>query len=262
MATQSSPFKVSPNPNLLYTTPAILGSLEKIRFMIAERQGLALMLGDNGMGKSSVLRFLESEFSADGYTTGMLSQTEFPSPYSLLKAICAQFEVDPRRSQVAQHAALEQWLIEQFQAGKTVLLFVDEGQRLTAELLEVIRALLNFETYEDKLLQIVIAGTLELRDRILAKRNKALKSRIFAPCMLNPLTRDETEAMIAFRCQRAGVEMPFDAAGCDRIYAASAGVPRTALIVCAHAWNLAKRLGYRRVPADLIDAATEETTVA
>ena len=65
--------------------------------------------------------------------------------------------------------SLGQYLIGEFKAGRTVILFIDEGQRLTAELLEVIQALLNFETYEDKLLQIVVAGTLELRDRILAR---------------------------------------------------------------------------------------------
>lgn len=262
MPSAITPFKVSPNPNLLFTTPAILGSLEKIRFMVQERQGLALVLGDNGMGKSSVLRYLLAEYSADGYTTGLLNQTEFPSPYSFLKTICAQFQIEPKRSQAAQHAALEEWLVGQFQAGNTVVLFVDEGQRLNAELLEVIRALLNFETYEDKLLQIIMAGTLELRDRIMAKRNKALRSRIFAPCMLNPLSAEETAGMIAFRCQRAGLRNPFQDAAIDRVYAHSQGVPRSALILCAHAFNLSRRMKLPDVPADLIDAAHAEVTVA
>jgi type II secretory pathway predicted ATPase ExeA len=63
-----------------------------------------------------------------------------------LKAISAQFGIEPKRSQVAQHEALESWLVQEFQGGRTVILFVDEGQRLTADLLEVILALLNFET--------------------------------------------------------------------------------------------------------------------
>ena len=256
-----APFSLSPNPNLMYTPPALLGALEKIRFMIAERQGLALILGDNGIGKSTVLRYLEAEYSAEGYKTALLNQTEFPSPYAMLKAICAEFYIDAKRSQVAQHKAFEEYLLAEFKADRTVILFVDEGQRLDADQLEVVRALLNFETYEHKLLQIVLAGTLELRDRIMAKRNKALRSRIFAPCLLNVMMPDEIAGMIDFRCERAGIPNPFNEECTQKIASLSGGVPRTALLICAHAWNLAKRLKLPSVPVELIQAANEESTV-
>lgn len=245
----------------MYTPPQLLGALEKIRFMIAERQGLALILGDNGIGKSTILRYLLAEYSAEGYKTGLLIHTEFPSPYAMLKAVCAQFDIDAKRSQAAQHKALEEFLIGEYQAGRTVILFVDEGQRLGAEMLEPIRALLNFETYDAKLLQIVMAGTLELRDRIMAKRNKALRSRVFAPCMLNVMMPDEIAGMIEFRCNKAGIANPFDAEAVAKIASLSGGVPRTALLLCAHAWNMAKRLKIARVPADLVQAAHGESTV-
>lgn len=256
-----TPFSLSPNPILMYTPPGLLGALEKIRFMISERQGLALILGDNGIGKSTVLRYLEAEYSAEGYRTALLNQTEFPSPYALLKAICAEFNIDAKRSQVAQHKALEEYLVTEFKAGRTVILFIDEGQRLDAEALEIIRALLNFETTEDKLLQIVIAGTLELRDRIMAKRNKALRSRVFAPCILSVMMPDEIANMLDFRCARAGIANPFDQECTRRIASLSGGVPRTALLICAHAWNISKRLNLPNVPVELVQAASEEATV-
>jgi len=241
----------------MYITPTLLGSLDKIRFMIAERQGLATILGDSGLGKSTVLRFLEAEYSSEGATTGLLYQTEFASPFAFLKTICSQFGLEAKRSQVAQHAAFEEWLVEQFKAEKTVILFIDEAQRLSADLLEVVRALLNFETYDDKLLQICLAGTLELRDRIMAKRNKALKSRIFAPCMLNPLSVEDTVAMIEFRCRRAGVPNPFDDEVCRKIYSFSGGVPRDALRIAAHAWNMARKRKLNYVPLELAETARE-----
>jgi type II secretory pathway predicted ATPase ExeA len=256
-----SPFSLSPNPILLYTPPGLLGSLDKIRFMIAERQGLALILGDAGMGKSSVLRYLLAEYSAEGYTTGMVYQTEFPSPYAFMKEICSQFGIEAKRSLVAQHKALEQYLVGEFRSDRTVVLFIDEGQRLNADLLEVIRALLNFETYEDKLLQIVLAGTLEMRDRILAKRNKALRSRVFAPCLLNQLSAEETAAMIQFRCDRSGIKNPFDDEGCERIFVLSHGTPRAILLICSHAWNLARKMKITKVPIELIQAASVETSI-
>ena len=256
-----TPFSLSPNPVLMYTPPALLASLDKIRFMITERQGLALILGDAGAGKSTVLRYLLAEYSADGFTTGLIYQTEFPSPYAFLKAICSQFGVGPARSLALQHAALEEYLVGEFKAGRTVILFIDEGQRLTAELLEVIRALLNFETYEDKLLQIVVAGTLELRDRILAKKNKALRSRVFAPCLFTNLGPSETAEMIQFRCDRFGMKNPFTDEAAERIYALSTGNPRTILRLCAHAWNMAKKLKQSLISGDLISAASLNTNI-
>jgi type II secretory pathway predicted ATPase ExeA len=245
----------------MYTPPALLGSLEKIRFMIAERQGMALILGDNGIGKSTILRYLEAEYSAEGYKTALLIHTEFPSPYAFLKAICAEFHIDAKRSQAAQHKALEEYLVEELQASRTVILFIDEGQRLDAEQLEVVRALLNFETYEDKLLQIVLAGTLELRDRIMAKRNKALRSRVFAPCLLSVMMPDEIGGMIEFRCKKAGVPNPFEEEAVGKIASLSGGVPRSALLICSHAWNMARRLKLAMVPVELIQAAYEESRV-
>jgi general secretion pathway protein A len=229
--------------------------------MIQERQGLALILGDNGAGKTTVLRYLEAEYSADGYKTALLNHTEFPAPYALLRAICAEFYIEPKRSQAAQHKALEEYLAEEFKAGRTVILFIDEGQRLGWRMLELIRSLLNFETYEEKLLQIVLAGTLDLRDAIMAKRNKAIRSRVFAPCMLNVMTPEEIAGMIEFRCHKAGIPSPFDEEAVQKIALLSGGVPRKALLLCAHAWNKAKRLKLARVPIDLVQVAYEESSV-
>lgn len=262
-ASTIGPFRVSPNPNLLYTTPTILSSLDKIRLMIQERQGLACILGDNGIGKSSVLRYLLAEYGAeDGFKTGLLNQTEINSPYALLRAICTEFDLEIKRSMANQRAVLEEWLVARFQDNQTVVLFVDEGQRLSLEQLEFVRSLLNFETYDEKLVQIVIAGTLDLMATITGKRGKAILSRMFAPCILQPLTADEMAAMIAFRCERAGVRNPFDDGAIERIYAHSQGVPRPALILCAHAYSAAKRMKLATISVDLIEAARANTTVA
>jgi general secretion pathway protein A len=254
-----SPFRGSPNPTLMLPTGSLQVAIDKIRFMISERQGLALILGDNGMGKSTVLRYLHADYSAEGYTTGLINQTEFPSPYAFLKAACAEFGIEARRSQYAQHSALEEWLIGEFKANRTVILFVDEGQRFDSEKLEVVRSLLNFETYDDKLLQIVMAGTLELRDRILAKRNKGFRSRVFAPCMLNAMSESEVREMIAFRCKMAGAENPFTDEACRKVYAISGGVPRSVVSVCAYAWK--RRGSSRCITEDMISEVETEAAI-
>ena len=91
-----SPFSTSPNPGWLYLTPALHGALDKIRFAIAERQGLSVIMGDVGLGKSTVLRYMHAEYAAAGYTTTLLSCEDFPSPYAFLLRICRDFGQDPR----------------------------------------------------------------------------------------------------------------------------------------------------------------------
>lgn len=246
----------------MYLTPGLFGTLSKVRFAIEERQGLCCILGDAGLGKSTVLRYLNLEYEAnESMVTGWLSRGYFPSPFAMLKAICDEFEIPPKRSLLAQSTALEEYLWQQQELSKNVVLFIDEAQALTAELLELIRSMLNYETDHVKLLQIVMAGTLELRDRILAKKNKALRSRIFAPCMLNTLTLEETGKMLQFRCERSGIQNPFSAPEIvARLYSLTGGVPRDVLRTCFHAWNLMKTLDLR-VSQDLIESAYEEAKV-
>jgi general secretion pathway protein A len=225
----------------MYLTGSTLDSIEKIRFMVEERQGLAMILGDVGLGKSTVLRLLESEYAdEEKYTTTLLTRADFTSPFAFAKKVSADFGIGPCRSLQSQHDELEKFLVQRYKSEKNVILFIDEGQQLSAELLEVIRALLNFETYYEKLIQIVIAGQLDLLDRVRAKRNKALRSRIFAPCVLKPLDVHETSSMIDFRCERSGVANPFTADAVQRIYEASEGVPRSILLLCAHAIRKAR----------------------
>ena len=142
-----------------------------------------------------------------------------------------------------------------------MILFVDEGQRLSAEMLEPDSRSSQLRDLRGQALQIVMARTLELRDRIMAKRNKALRSRVFAPCLLNVMMPDEIAGMIEFRCNKAGSPNPFEAEAVAKIASLSGGVPRTTLLLRAHAWNMAKRLKVARVPGEFVQAAHGESNV-
>jgi general secretion pathway protein A len=232
-----SPFTLSPNPAWMYLTPSTLASIESVRAMIDDGQGLAAIFGEPGMGKSSLLRYLHSEYADETkYRTGFLTRVDFSSPFAFTKRISDEFEIEPRRSLAVQNSVLEDFLLAEHEAGRTVVLFLDEGQSLDWELLEVIRNLLNFETNVRKLIQVVVAGQVELLERIRAKRNmKALASRIFSPVMIEPLDESETVDMVKFRCERARVPCPFSDEALRMIHAKGRGVPREILKLCAHA---------------------------
>jgi general secretion pathway protein A len=259
----STPFSISPNPNSLYVTPSLRGVLAKAKFTINKRQGLTCAaLGDVGLGKSTVLRFLYGEYAArEDCVTTLIPTPKFPSLFSMLKYICSDFEIEPKRSFVAQQDALQDFLLKTYQDGKNVVLFIDEAQLLDNQQLELIRGFLNFETHEHKLIQIVLAGQLELKDKLNTEKNKALYSRISTYSMLDPLTPEETKAMIEHRCQYAGIKNPFTDEAMEMVFIKSKGIPRNILKLCALAYEMMEMAGEQEIDASYVVDATPEVAV-
>jgi type II secretory pathway predicted ATPase ExeA len=255
-------FSTSPDPTAMYQTEAIRHALTKIRRAVARKQGLCCIFGDVGMGKSSLLRALYSGFSADeNYEAAFLATGDYPSSFAFVKTIAAEFELPPARSRMAQMDTLEEFLIDRHTAGKNVAILIDEAQLLSLDYLEVIRSLLNFETYSSKLCQIILSGQLDLRDRLEMKRYRAFRSRIVAPVVMRPLTADETEAMIAYRLTYWGMSNPFTAEATRRIYELTGGVPRTILLVCQYAFDIGQARGQEVIGPAIIEAGFDELSI-
>jgi general secretion pathway protein A len=254
-----TPFSISPNPNCLYITPSIKAVLAKTKFCIDKRQGLNTVMGDVGLGKSTILRYLHAEYDArdEGVTT-LVPTPVFSSEFALLKSIAQDFGLPPKASLLAQMELMQSFLVEQFQNGKHVIVFIDEAQKLTPKMLELIRGLLNYETNEVKLLQIVLAAQLELRDKLLHEKNKPLYSRVIAPSTLDPLTLEETVAMIDHRIKFAGIKETFSEEAKEEVYYRTHGVPRNILKLCALAYEMAQMTGDSAVILDHIIGAAEE----
>src|SRR3954468_1945366 len=99
----TTPFTTSPNPALLYLTPSLKATLAKVRFVLDYRQGLTALLGDPGMGKSSLVRRLYLEYSLrDDCAAALIPSPNYPSDFGLLKGICGELKVAPKRSMVDQ----------------------------------------------------------------------------------------------------------------------------------------------------------------
>lgn len=256
---KTNPFTLSPNPAWMYLTPSTLTSIEDVRWMIEDRQGLAAIFGDAGYGKSTLLRLLLSEYADEAlYTTALLTRVDFSTPFAFAKKISADFDISPKPSLALQNAALEDFLLKEEDAGRTVIVFMDEGQLMGSELLEVIRGLLNFETDTHKLIQVVVAGQLDMLERIRAKKNKALSSRIYSPILIQPLTETETLEMIQFRCTRARVSCPLTFDAMKRVYFHVGGNPRAILWACGRA---SKQFPGLMLDPAHIDAVIERTPI-
>src|SRR5262249_48546882 len=146
-----------------------------------------------------------------------------------LKKISGDLGLEPKRSMLAQQAAFESHLVEKYAAGLNVVVFIDEAQKLDGAQLELLRTCLNFETDKEKLVQIIMAGNLEVGGRLRQRKNKALRSRIFAPSVVNTMTFDDMVGMLGVRCDRESIRWPFSDGALQVLYRESGGVPRTIL---------------------------------
>ncbi len=245
-----TPFVISPSPALLYLTPSFKKALHLITTTLDNRQGISCIIGDVGMGKSSLLRLLHAEYlSRDECVSILIPVTNFKRPYALLKRIAEELGIPPQRSALDYQRQLEHVLLEYNTQGKYVAVFIDEAENLDTYMLDLVRTLLNFEKSDTgKMIQFVLAGSIELYDRLRRKRNRAVNSRVLYMNFLEKFSLDETVDMIGFRCDRLDVPNPFTMGGLEMIYKLSNGVPRRILAVASAAYDMRML-----APADKLD---------
>jgi general secretion pathway protein A len=233
---KEEPFAATPNPRFFYTSPLHHLAMQKTRYVVSAKKGLCVVFGDTGTGKTTLARLLYQQFVDDGFITALITNPDYPTPNQLLRTIMQEFEY-PKfgRSYKASLDRLKQFLYQHGgQAGTPLVLIVDEAQTLKPRLLEFLRQLLNYETNEQKLLQLVLFAQNELRPRL--RRIKNLDNRIALKASLETLSLTESQEMLEFRWTVAGGKrFPFAPEAIEAIYDASAGVPRTQVILSDNA---------------------------
>ncbi len=251
------PFSLSPDPRFLYLTYQHKAALAKLRYALERRQGFCVLYGEIGHGKTTLIRRLFNLYrKQEGYETILVTNPDLPTGLQLLKRITDEFGLPRRASKLDQIRELEDFLIAQFADGKNVLIFIDEAQMLRGEQFELIRQITNFESDNSKLVQIVLAGQNNLRNKLKLKR--ALMSRAAAVSTLDPLTPEETKDMLAFRLSIAGKHEPiFTPDAFEAIYEATGGVPRAIINMCMSALVLGGMMELDLITAEVIQDASK-----
>lgn len=235
------PFSNSPDPDLFYPTPAYLEALQKLEIAIRLRRGLNVVLGDVGTGKTTMSRVLLRAFEPEGdrFRTHLLLDPGFPSEEEMLRYLLRLLGgTGPNGAGRAvlmdslQHLLLREALDE----GRVVVLLIDEGQKLASWGLETLRELLNFESNQCKLLQLVVFGQLELWERLRQMRN--LLDRVNLIVRLGPLGLHETRAMVHHRLVLSGMAPDgdlFTDKAVRLVHQLTGGHPRKIVNLCHHA---------------------------
>jgi general secretion pathway protein A len=158
------------------------------------------------------------------------------SGLQLLRAIVEDFGIEsPGRAKIDIFRNLNKFLIEQLRADNNVILIIDEAQNMKPALLEEVRMLSNLETEAEKLIQIVLVGQPELRDKLRNISLEQLRQRIGVRYHIMPLDEDEIHSYIWHRLKKAGgneTNLFFEQDAISEIYSYSRGTPRLMNVLC------------------------------
>jgi putative secretion ATPase (PEP-CTERM system associated) len=256
------PFALSPDPEYLYPSRVHQEALSYLRYGIEGRAGFVVITGEIGSGKTTMLQSLLGRL--DSNTTVARIMNTMLDPRELLEAIMIDFGMDPTGlSKPVLLRRLGEFLVQQRQAGRLTLLVIDEAQNLSLPALEEIRMLSNLETEKSKLIQIIMIGQPELREKLGLPQLMQLRQRITVSYHLQPLDADETANYINHRLKRAAVAAPleFPRAVTDLIHARSRGVPRIINVIADATLLFAYGVDRRTIDLDITREALAELDV-
>lgn len=228
-----SPFNITPDPRFLFFSDRHREAFNHMLFGIQERKGFIQITGEVGAGKTTLCRALLEELGPQVKTALILNP--LLNREQMLRQILTELGLESAGlDHLEAMEVLNRYLLEQAAEGRDVVLFIDEAQDLSPELLEQVRLLSNLETDERKLLQIVMIGQTELRDMLDRRSLRQLRQRITVRYHLTPLSLHETEYYMHHRLQVAGANSrpTFSRWAVRRIYRYSRGIPRLINAVC------------------------------
>jgi general secretion pathway protein A len=236
------PFSLTPDPRFLYRSESHDLALQQVWQAIRRKEGFIVLTGDIGTGKTTLCRTLLEQFDQTTFTALILNP--FLSVEELLREVLLSFGVvskdalkTGRLATASKHElirTLHDFLLSLVPLHGSAVLIIDEAQHLSTDVLEEIRVLSNLETNDQKLLQIVIVGQLNLLDVLHKAELRQLDQRISIRCSLKALTREEVEAYVTHRLwvARGSTAVTFTPKAFDLVHSLSGGVPRMINLLC------------------------------
>ncbi|GAB3359717.1 MULTISPECIES: ExeA family protein [Giesbergeria] len=219
-----NPFPPTPDAGSYFFTPRLEEEFTEIRHCIETRKGFALLTGEVGLGKSTMVRRLLDTLPPGKCHSALILNT-FLQGEALLSAIQTDFGLPPAESVGQGLTQLTEFLIAQHQADQISLLVIDDAQNLTVESLELVRLLCNLETGQEKLLQILLVGQPELEQTLASPQLRQLKSRIVKHTRLTGLKKDELTRYFDFRVNAANASgrLSIHPAAVEKLYQVTQG---------------------------------------
>ena len=246
------PFTLAPDPEFLFWSPMHRGALAMLEYGLDMRAPITLLTGEIGTGKTTLLHYFIDGLG-DDIVIAMISNAR-PGANDILARVCAALEValPAGADSSAQFDALQRYLVGEHRAGRRVLVIIDEGQNLDRVALEDLRMLTNINVGREEVLQLLLSGQPELRERVLQPDLEQFAQRVAASYHLRRLDLEGVGGYIAARLKRAGGRPDiFSRQAAMLVHEATGGTPRLINQLCDLALTYAYSAG-----DDLVRRAT------
>ena len=243
-----TPFHITPDPDFLFLSRSHEEALASIVYGVDQRKGFVVVLGDVGLGKTTILRYYLEELAPKDLTTAYVFNPNVTLK-ALLDTIFRELGIAPAPDNVPDMVDhLHGMFLDEYQRGRNVVLIVDEAQNMPVETLEGLRLLSNLESSTDKLIQIVLVGQPEFAARLELPEMRQLRQRVAVRSTIVPFTERESLAYIEHRLNKAGgtSASAFTPGALREVVEHAKGVPRVINILCDNA--LVNGLGYQKKP--------------
>jgi general secretion pathway protein A len=231
---RETPFATTPDPRFAYAAREHKQALAKVAYYTEEHRGIFLLMGEVGTGKTTISQLAINEWRArpEAFVATHITDPSPRTPAAFLRLVLASFGLPTARNLLDLKATLRAYLIEQYKAGRTVILLIDEAQSIYPTNLDTIQAMANEQTQTTKLIQVVLLAQPNFEYKLAHK--PALRSRIAGGTTLNPLTLEDAIDLLRHRMQVAGGDFDavFPASTHKALYNATNGIPRDLCVLC------------------------------
>ena len=227
------PFRLSPDPQFLYLSRMHARAKAYMESTIWFTDCFVVITGEIGAGKTTLIESFLRQLDSD-VVIAQINQTQVTA-VEFLQSVLVQFGFSPFKMKKAElMATINGFLIEQYAAGRKVLLIIDEAQNLSLKVLEEIRLLSGIETTKEKVMRIILAGQPELNEKLDSPELIQLMQRVRLRFHLGTLSNDDLRSYVRHRLDVAGANGReiFAEDTFPEIARYSGGVPRLVNTLC------------------------------
>ena len=256
----SRPFQLSPNHRFFFGSKGHRRAMAYLTYGLHQREGLIVVTGDVGTGKTTLVDYLAEQLSAGPFVAGRVSAGQI-DPSNVLPLVAKAFQLPVGdRDHAELQKDIEAFLAARNKSRQRPLLVIDEAQNWPLLALEELRVLANMQQGGKALVQIVLVGQPQFRDALTGDDYEQLRQRVVASHHLENLDDTEVGPYIEHRLEQAGWQgdPKFDPGACALIYEHSQGVPRRINLVCSRLLVLGALEERHVIDAEAVEEVLEE----